>query len=238
MTAALAPTPPTAPDPPANRLPLPRHVWHYPAAPRSASAARRDATVQLHRWGLTTLIGLATLVVSELITNALVASNRHGLHHAGEAVPRVAMRLTYSHRDLIIEVWDSGPGHPSRRTTDTHAEDGRGLHLVAALARDFGSCPVRVRTPGGYRTAGKIVWAALPHGAQLGPNLSHGPAEQLPRRDPTLSTGRGTPRPDRHDHALLHRVLDGLRTLDVGRRVTTPAGSVEHPTGREQETTP
>ncbi|WP_239308923.1 ATP-binding protein [Frankia sp. Cj3] len=213
MTTALAATPSTTPDPPADRLP--QHVRHYPAIPRSASAARRDATAQLHRWGLDGLIDTATLVVSELITNALAASNRApGLHGADDVASRVAMRLTYSHRDLIVEVWDGGTGRPTRRSTDTDTEDGRGLHLVAALARDLGYYPVRVRTPDGYRTKGKIVWAALPHTT---PPLWHVPdasAEDLPRRDPPPVTDEGASNPDVYDRALLQRVLDGLRNLD------------------------
>ncbi|WP_085016527.1 ATP-binding protein [Frankia sp. KB5] len=236
MTAALAATPSTTPDPPADRLP--QHVRHYPAIPRSAHAARRDATAQLHRWGLDGLTDTATLVVSEMITNALVASNRPLSMHGGDDVAsRVAMRLTYSHRDLIVEVWDSGPGRPTRRAADTDTEAGRGLHLVAALARDLGYYPVRVRTPDGYRTKGKIVWAALPHETPSIPHLRHGPAENLPRRDPPPPTDAGAPNPDAYDRALLQRVLDGLRNLDDWTPATTPTSSVHRPTGREQQAT-
>jgi anti-sigma regulatory factor (Ser/Thr protein kinase) len=235
MTAALAATPSTAPDPPADRLP--QHVRHYPAIPRSASAARRDATAQLHRWGLDGLIDTATLVVSELITNALVVSNRPGLHGADDVASRVAMRLTYSHRDLIVEVWDGGTGRPTRRSADADTEDGRGLHLVAALARDLGYYPVRVRTPDGYRPKGKIVWVALPHETPSTPHLPNGPAEDLPHRDPPPPTDEGAPNPDIVDRALLQRVLDGLRNLDDWTPATTPTSSLHRPTDIEQEAT-
>jgi len=238
MTAALAPAPSSAPDPPADRLP--QHVRHYAATPRSASAARHDAIVQLRHWGLDTLIDTVALVVSELITNALAASNHpSGVPGAGQVVSRVAMRLTYSHRDLIVEVWDGGPGRPTRRTTDTDtdAEDGRGLHLVAALARDLGYHPVRVRTPDGYRTKGKIVWAALPHGTPPTPHLPLSPAEQLPRRDPTPPIDEGAPNPDRYDRALLQRVLDRLRNLDDWTPATTPTSAAHRPSDREQQAT-
>jgi anti-sigma regulatory factor (Ser/Thr protein kinase) len=232
MTATLAATPSPALDKPAD--PLPHHVRHYPALPRSASAAARDATAQLHRWGLDALIDTATLVVPEMISNAVVSSNRVGNHGADGVAVRVAMRLTYSHQDLIVEVWDSGPDRPTRRSADP--EDGRGLNLVAALARDLGYYPVRVRTPDGYRTKGKIVWAALRHDTPLTPHLPNGPAEDLPRRDPPPPTDQGTPNPDSHDHALLQRVLDGLRNLDDWTPAYTTSSS-HHPNGTEQEAT-
>ncbi|MCM3883080.1 ATP-binding protein [Frankia sp. R82] len=237
MITALAPASSTAPDPPAGRLP--QHVRHYPATPRTASAARRDATAQLHRWGLDTVTDTVTLVLSELITNALVASSRpSGVHGADEAASRVAMRLTYSHRDLIVEVWDGGPGRPTCRTTDTDTDGGRGLHIVATVARALGYYPVRVRSPDGYRTRGKIVWAALSHETPATPHLLHSPAEQLPRRIPASPTAEATLNPDSYDHALLQRVLDGLRNLDTWTPSTAPTSPAHHPVMREQEATP
>jgi len=237
MITARAPAPSTAPDPPIGQLP--QYVRRYPATPRTASAARRDATAQLHRWGLDTVTDTVILVLSELITNALVASNRpSGVHGAGEAPSGVAMRLTYSHRDLIVEVWDGGPGRPTRRTTNTDSDTGRGLHIVATVVRALGYYPVRVRTPDGYRTKGKVVWAALSHEAPPTPHLPHSPAEQLPRRTPVPPDDETAPNPDHYDRALLQRVLDGLRNLDTWTPSAAPTSSMSHPTIRDLEATP
>jgi anti-sigma regulatory factor (Ser/Thr protein kinase) len=161
MTTALAAAPSTTPDPRPD--PLPQSIRRYPALPESVRSARHDVAAQLHRWGLDSLIDSATLVTSELVTNAHAAA-RHvrGPHGEDDAVSRIGMRLTYSHRDLIVEVWAGGPGRPTRRTAKPDAENGRGLPLVATLAPDLGYYPVRVRTPDGYRTAGKIVWGYGP----------------------------------------------------------------------------
>ncbi|WP_131787161.1 ATP-binding protein [Protofrankia symbiont of Coriaria ruscifolia] len=232
MTTALAASPSATPDPPAE--PLPQYIRHYPALPQSVRAARHDVAAQLQRWGLDGLIDTATLVTSELITNAHAATHdARGPQGDDDTASRIGMRLTYSHRDLIVEVWDHGSGRPIRPTADTDTEDGRGLRLVAALARDLGYYPVRVRTPDGYRTKGKIVWAALPHETPSIPHLPNSPAENLPRRDPQPPTHEGAPNPDVYDRALLQRVLDALRNLDDWTPATTPTSSVHRPTGPE-----
>lgn len=156
MTTAVAAAPSATPEPAVHLLP--HRVWRYPTRPQSARAARHDVTTQLHRWNLGGLIDTTTLATSELINNALDAS----LYGDDELTSQIAMRLTYSENDVIIEVWDGGPGHPTRRPADPDAEDGRGLHLVAALARRTGYYLARVRTAdGGYQRKGKVVWAAL-----------------------------------------------------------------------------
>jgi anti-sigma regulatory factor (Ser/Thr protein kinase) len=234
MTTALVITPSTTSEQPAE--PLPQYIRHYPALPQSVRPARHDVAAQLRRWGLDSLIDAATCVTSELITNAYAASrDAHRPHGEQDTRSRIGMRLTYSHRNLIVEVWDGGPGRPTRRTARPDAENGRGLPLVAALARDLGYYPVRVRTPDGYRTKGKIVWAALAHDLPPIRHLPDKPAEDLPRRDPPPPTSDGGPDADIFDHALLQRVLDGLRNL--GDDWTTIKNSGD-PREGEQVTTP
>lgn len=66
----------------------------------------------------------ATLVVSELVTNA----TRHG--HS-----RCRLRLSTAPRSLTIEVHDDGTGHPVLRATGPDGESGRGIALVSRLTR-------------------------------------------------------------------------------------------------------
>ncbi|WP_322747950.1 MULTISPECIES: ATP-binding protein [unclassified Frankia] len=207
--------------------PAPLHrVWYYPAHPRSAGAARRDVAAQLRLWELDELVDAAVLVVSELATNAVLAShpadNQDG---HDEPASRVALRLTYSHQDVIVEMWDGAADRPIRRVEDLTADNGRGLHLVAALARDWGYYRVRV----GDMTNGKVVWAALLHGKPpIGVVADAPPASRdLPRRSPSPPSSDGVPDPGVSDRAL-QRVIDGLRALDGWTRRATPDHADAH----------
>ncbi|WP_049795652.1 ATP-binding protein [Frankia sp. EAN1pec] len=223
MTTAVATTPTTAPDPAVHLLP--HRVWHYPTGPQSASAARRDVTGQLHQWNLGHVIDTITLLTSELVTNALAASMRGD----DDLTSQIAMRLTYSDNHVIVEVWDGGPGHPTRRAAGPDAEDSRGLHLVTALTPRTGYYQARVRTPdGNYQKKGKVVWAALPHNTPPPRHTPTAPTDDLPRRE-HFATHAATPTtPDVFDLDLLHRVRDGLRNLDTHPVHTAPTGSDRH----------
>jgi serine phosphatase RsbU (regulator of sigma subunit)/anti-sigma regulatory factor (Ser/Thr protein kinase) len=87
----------------------------------------------------------AEQLVSELVTNAIL----HG------AAP-VTVRLLRAERGVRVEVEDASRAFPvlSRPSTDTMT--GRGLSLVAALAREWGV----TESPGG-----KVVWAELGDGS-------------------------------------------------------------------------
>ncbi|WP_261562171.1 ATP-binding protein, partial [Frankia tisae] len=210
---------------------LPHRVWYYPTDPRSAGAARRDLAAQLHEWGLGELIDPAVLVVSELASNALIASLRARDQHGDDAaVSRVAVRLTYGHHNVIVEVWDGVADVPILRAADPDAENGRGLHLVAALARDSGCYRVRVQdTDGGHRTNGKVAWAILPHGTSPARPVTDTPPDSpgLPRRSPDMPISGNAPDldPDAVDLVLLQRVIDGLRALNDWTRDATPTRS-------------
>ncbi|OHV29462.1 anti-sigma factor [Parafrankia colletiae] len=208
----------TAVPEPAVHL-LPHRAWYYPTRPQSASAAHRDVTGQLHRWNLGHVIDTITLVTSELVTNALAASPRGD----ADLTSQIAMRLTYSDHHVIVEVWDGGPGRPTRQTTDLGAENGRGLHLVTALTPRTGHYQARVRTPDGtYQRKGKVVWAALPHNAPPLQHIPTAPTDDLPRREHFATHAETTPATDVFDLDLLHRVRDGLRNLDAHPAHTTP----------------
>ncbi|MBZ5738819.1 ATP-binding SpoIIE family protein phosphatase [Nocardioides mangrovi] len=112
--------------------------------PGQVALARSLVTDLLESWELPDLVPLATLVVSELVTNGL----RHGGGYADLLMRRTA-------HGVRLEVTDSDPVAPLLVDADPDAEGHRGVMLVDAVAADWGvdSDP-----------SGKTVWAELvPH---------------------------------------------------------------------------
>ncbi|AJE85444.1 hypothetical protein SLNWT_5068 [Streptomyces albus] len=102
--------------------------------------ARRIAAAYLHLWDLTALVDEVALVVSELVTNAV---------RYGGGLP-VGLRVHVPDGALRVEVRDGSPVPARMRLVDEEAESGRGLCLVAALAREWGVSP-----------DGRTTWCAL-----------------------------------------------------------------------------
>jgi anti-sigma regulatory factor (Ser/Thr protein kinase) len=98
--------------------------------PRSVQQARRFVASTLGRWGLSEVVEDATLVVSELATNAAV--------HA-----RTQYRLvpTRTLAGVQIDVLDRSPRRWLARPSDQDALGGRGLLLVGAIAWKWGATP-------------------------------------------------------------------------------------------------
>ncbi|MEU8590308.1 ATP-binding protein [Streptomyces sp. NPDC048664] len=119
----------------------------------------------------------AALVVSELVTNAIV-------HTAGE---RVLCELSDTDGVVRIAVRDEGcaPGEPRPVPQRPDEEHGRGLLLVAGLCRAWG---VQETGPG------LLVWAELEAGrpACAEPPLSAHPSRDLPRSGGRSRTTGGT----------------------------------------------
>jgi anti-sigma regulatory factor (Ser/Thr protein kinase) len=116
----------------------------FPSVAPSAASARRFVGTALERWGCSEdLIERVLLLTSELVTNAY--------RHAGSET-RLSIRCD---DDCIrIEVRDSGPGTVRLRPLDRDRTDGRGLHIVDALADRWGH-----HSDGD----GKVVWFELVH---------------------------------------------------------------------------
>ncbi|MEU3305161.1 SpoIIE family protein phosphatase [Streptomyces sp. NPDC006678] len=112
--------------------------WTLPGDETAIRRARNLAACQLAEWGLEDLEDSTTLIVSELVTNAV----RHSTGPIG-------LRLI-QHQVLTVEVSDAGACTPRARSPRTMDEHGRGLFLVAQLSQRWGSRPV---------PDGKVVWA-------------------------------------------------------------------------------
>jgi anti-sigma regulatory factor (Ser/Thr protein kinase) len=133
----------------------------FAALPSAVPCARLHARAICMEWGLGDIAETTGLLVSELATNAISASQRavrELTYQRRPGLPAVALRLSASHAQMLIEVWDDIGTEPSRRATRLLEESGRGLMLVDALAERCGHyVPQHGR--------GKVVWAevAIPH---------------------------------------------------------------------------
>ncbi|MFF7865073.1 SpoIIE family protein phosphatase [Streptomyces qaidamensis] len=114
-------------------------VWRLPDA---VMHARRFSARTLRSWGISAEADTVLLVVSELVTNALV-------HTQGA----VRVELTLAADRLRVTVGDSSPRAPAKPVVvDWESTGGRGLFLVEAVSAAWGSVPV-----GG----GKQVWSEI-----------------------------------------------------------------------------
>jgi anti-sigma regulatory factor (Ser/Thr protein kinase) len=96
--------------------------WQLVRDPAQVRHARDQARKALAGWGLAEHADLAALIISELVTNAIV----HG-HDP------IWMRLTAGTTSLLIEVHDGSNARPTRKHPDTGDESGRGLELIDTL---------------------------------------------------------------------------------------------------------
>ncbi|MFF7984907.1 SpoIIE family protein phosphatase [Streptomyces sp. NPDC007901] len=108
-----------------------------PEDPRAAGQAREYVRTQLAVWGLDDLVMTTELLVSELVGNVI--------RHAGGPI---RLRLLRS-RSLICEVYDGSLTSPRIRRAGYNDESGRGLHLVAALSKRWGTR---------HLDEGKCIW--------------------------------------------------------------------------------
>ncbi|MGH8866529.1 MAG: ATP-binding protein [Actinomycetes bacterium] len=108
---------------------------------RAPAQARRWVVSLCRLWSCEEIAHTAALLVSELVTNAILHAHSPTTVTASFESPR-----------LSITVRDDEPGQLTPPSRDETSEAGRGLLLVHALAEDFG-----VRSD----TTGKTVWFVL-----------------------------------------------------------------------------
>jgi hypothetical protein len=127
------------------------------AVPAALREVRNSVRGVVRQWGLDRLEDSAVLVASELASNALglVGSGTGTPAGAGGRLPEIQVSLYSDRASLLIIVRDEVPGVPAEKQAGPDDENGRGLALVAALAR-WDWCLV----PGG-----KTVRAYLTHAA-------------------------------------------------------------------------
>ncbi|WP_327579024.1 SpoIIE family protein phosphatase [Streptomyces sp. NBC_00145] len=111
--------------------------WPLPEDPRAAAEARKHVRAQLALWDLDDLVATTELLASELVGNVV----RH-------ARGPLQLRLLHS-ADLICEVSDGSLTMPRMRNASETDEGGRGLQLIAALSRRWGTR---------YTATGKCIW--------------------------------------------------------------------------------
>ncbi|MEU6815378.1 SpoIIE family protein phosphatase [Streptomyces sp. NPDC046860] len=114
--------------------------WSLPNEPQAVSLARERTEDRLGHWHLPDLAFTATLVVSELVTNAVRYSEGP-----------IRLRLVRD-EGLIIEVTDDSSTAPQLRQAEDDDEHGRGLTITSQLTERWG-------TRREHR--GKTIWAEL-----------------------------------------------------------------------------
>ncbi|MDX3386801.1 ATP-binding protein [Streptomyces niveiscabiei] len=160
------------------------------ASPLAVAVSRLVVRHTLKVWDLDDHTDTAGLAMSELVTNAVKATNDpHGV---------IGVQLCAVASSLYVEVWDDrADALPVRKRPESDAEGGRGLLLVDAVAETWGV----ERPPAG----GKVVWAELALGWPLTPpppGTLHPPL-QLPPGSRALRSRTE----ERAKRALYERVL-------------------------------
>jgi anti-sigma regulatory factor (Ser/Thr protein kinase) len=122
------------------------------ALPTAPACARGHVRSVAYEWGLSALADTAELLASELVTNAIQASQRLDVRADLVTVPVVRLWLISDGLALIVHVWDASDEMPVCQVTGPDEVGGRGLMLVEALGQDWGA----------YRKAeGKVVWVMI-----------------------------------------------------------------------------
>ncbi len=116
-----------------------------PTAPGCARAWTRQI---LREWQLDDLSEAAQAIVSELTTNAVLASRKL-------VSSVILLILTFDRGELAIAVRDLCPGIPQPQQADAEDESGRGLMLVEFMSDRSGWCSPE------DGTRGKVAWAVI-----------------------------------------------------------------------------
>ena len=142
--------------------------------------ARRFTKNQLQVWGQVDLVDTAILLISELVTNAIL--------HGGEGA---ILTLLLNDRTLRVEVQDASPALPVVRSYSETATTGRGMVIVDSLSAAWGSFPV---------AGGKVVWFELatvevePEGSSQGQKPARAPeTPRMVSEFKGLSVSHGAP---------------------------------------------
>jgi serine/threonine-protein kinase RsbW len=140
-------------------------VWVAPGRAEYVAAARRWAQAAAAAWGVAAAeVGL---VVSELVTNALVHTR------SGRSGGTVVVAVAGGWDSVTVHVHDLGTASgqvPRPRLASADADGGRGLRIVIAVSAEWGIipaawCPVQRADDPAADTAGFCTWCRLVPGA-------------------------------------------------------------------------
>lgn len=195
-----------------NPIPLLAASLRLTAVPTAVGMSRLFVRHTLTRWHFEELTDPATLIMSELVTNAVKASG------VTETEPRlwqitaehvIGIQLRALEASLYIEVWDRTEGTPVKKNPTLEATSGRGLLLVEEVAKRWNV----YRPPVG----GKVVWAELPLGVPLeSPPFDQDHAPLMLPRDVRASRG---PIDDQARTALLDWLMKTAVTAMAAEQV-------------------
>ncbi|MFI0960408.1 SpoIIE family protein phosphatase [Streptomyces sp. NPDC021080] len=115
--------------------------WTLPNDPAAVAEARARAERVVTAWGLEEQAFTTTLVVSELVTNAVRYSDGP-----------IDVRLILDGPVIVCEVTDDSSTAPHLRHAEEVDEGGRGLYLTWQVSRSWGTRP---------EARGKTIWAEI-----------------------------------------------------------------------------
>ncbi|CAL9524812.1 hypothetical protein SUDANB70_03928 [Streptomyces sp. enrichment culture] len=168
-----------------------RCVLPFEALPCEVRLLRRAVTVQLGQWGVPTAGDAARLVVTELATNVI--------KHVGEG-SAATLILERKRERLRVEMHDKADSLPSVRAADCTSECGRGLHMLAAMAVDWGTVVTAI---------GKAVWCEIEIGQDAGCRRMERAADALE----TYRARSGTLQQGQHDAVLAESAVELIADL-------------------------
>lgn len=140
-------------------IPLLAASLRMTAVSSAVACSRRFVQHNLTRWKLEDLAETTTLIMSELVTNAIKASgitDPRVKPQQAKAEHVIGIQLRAVNASLYVDVWDRTEATPVRKNPAFDAESGRGLLLVDLLAKQWNIFRPKV--------GGKVVWAELPLG--------------------------------------------------------------------------
>gem|GEM_PF-426967 len=117
------------------------------AEPERFSTVRRIVQAHLRYWGFDPVLDPALLGLTELLAN---------VHQHVTTGPECLVRLAAANGSLTVAVHDSDPTLPVLREADAWELTGRGLAMVAALSKEWGTWPEP-----DCHLGGKAVWFSL-----------------------------------------------------------------------------
>jgi anti-sigma regulatory factor (Ser/Thr protein kinase) len=137
-----------------GRWPL-RSYLELPALDTAPGCARKHARAVLREWGLDTAGEEAALIVSEIVTNAMLTTQKHRLPSP------VRMWMLSDGASVLFLAWDATMPAPVRRDAAPDAEHGRGLAIVEALSARWGWYHPDANPGDDQRPGGKVTWALI-----------------------------------------------------------------------------